>query len=217
MTMKNFDPEFYGITVRKETMDGELLYVARIQEFPDVMEFADSYEEARELALDTLQTSYELCTENDIPFPAPALYDVTQASGRVTLRMPKSLHAKLISIAEAEEVSLNQYIVSALSLNYGQNSVLSKISTQLKGGIAHITNCVGELNLHMRGFAKATHELQSHFSGPDKIGIFQDSISIEYSAGAILTGRKAIYGSDPDSPINKQFDRIEKNRLSREY
>ncbi len=118
--MNSFDPEFYSISVRKEVFEDELVYVARIQEFPDVLEFADSYEEARELALDTLITSYELLTEQGITFPEPMAAPQDAASGRITLRMPKTLHARLIEMAQREEVSLNQYIVSNLSMNYGQ-------------------------------------------------------------------------------------------------
>ncbi|ENE5196837.1 toxin-antitoxin system HicB family antitoxin [Vibrio parahaemolyticus] len=162
--MKNFDPEFYSISVRKEEMDGELLYVARIKELPDVMEFADSFEEARELALDTIQTSYEMCLEQNIPFPKPVIENEIQASGRITLRLPKSLHAKLIVLAEEEEVSLNQYLVSALSVNYGQCDMLYKVTEKISQGIAHIRSSVGELNRDMRVFTKASHAMQSDFS-----------------------------------------------------
>ena len=36
-------------------------------------------------------------------------------SGRLLLRMPKTLHAELAARSDAEGVSLNQYIVSALA------------------------------------------------------------------------------------------------------
>jgi len=36
-------------------------------------------------------------------------------SGRISLRVPKSLHADLISMAHAEGTSLNQYILYKLS------------------------------------------------------------------------------------------------------
>ena len=36
-------------------------------------------------------------------------------SGRISIRVPKSLHAELISMAHAEGTSLNQYILYKLS------------------------------------------------------------------------------------------------------
>ncbi|WP_330472092.1 toxin-antitoxin system HicB family antitoxin [Vibrio harveyi] len=160
--MNSFDPEFYSISVRKEVFEDELVYVARIQEFPDVLEFADSYEEARELALDTLITSYELLTEQGITFPEPMAAPQDAASGRITLRMPKTLHARLIEMAQREEVSLNQYIVSNLSMNYGQCSIVEKISSQILEGFAQISHRVGVLNNKVT-MATANHLLQSEF------------------------------------------------------
>ncbi|EGR0148633.1 TPA: toxin-antitoxin system HicB family antitoxin [Vibrio alginolyticus] len=165
--MSNFDPEFYSISVRKENVEGESLYVARVAEFPDVMEFADSYQDAHELALDTISTAYELCKEQDIPFPEPMDMKEDLASGRVTLRMPRTLHSRLISLAELEDVSLNQYIVSALSVNYGQCNILEKVSTQILEGFSSISHRVVQLNRDVKGIAKASHHLHSAFSPSD--------------------------------------------------
>nr|WP_283805092.1 toxin-antitoxin system HicB family antitoxin [Lentilactobacillus rapi] len=38
-------------------------------------------------------------------------------SGRITLRMPKSLHKELTVLAKEENVSLNQYVVALLEHN----------------------------------------------------------------------------------------------------
>lgn len=135
------DPELYTISVRKESVEGEEFYVARITEFPDVEEYGDTFSEARELALETIRTSYELCSEENIAFPDPIdLRKLSNASGRVTLRMPKSLHAKLTSEAMKEEVSLNQYIVSSLSLNYGQCAMSTSIVKELKASLVGFKN-----------------------------------------------------------------------------
>jgi hypothetical protein len=47
--------------------------------------------------------------------PAGPAGDEPSHSGRLLLRMPKTLHAELAGRADGEGVSLNQYIVSALS------------------------------------------------------------------------------------------------------
>jgi antitoxin HicB len=51
---------------------------------------------------------------NPIPQPSPPAVE-TGYSGKVLLRMPRSLHARLASAAKTEDVSLNQYIVFVLA------------------------------------------------------------------------------------------------------
>jgi hypothetical protein len=42
-------------------------------------------------------------------------------SGRVTLRLPKSLHGELIRAAAAEGVSVNRFMIGALAVTLGWN------------------------------------------------------------------------------------------------
>jgi hypothetical protein len=55
---------------------------------------------------------------NSLPDPpsSPAVPTLDTASGNLHVRLPRSLHAALRAEAEAENVSLNQLIVSKLSL-----------------------------------------------------------------------------------------------------
>ncbi len=152
------DAELYTISVRKELIEHESFYVARIAEFPDVEEYGDSFNEARELAIETIITSYELCVEENIPFPKPLEFkSLDSVSGRVTLRMPKSLHAKLAQESEKEEVSLNLYIVSSLSVTYGQ----CQMSEQLLGELhSRFSNIKSEINKYQK--VAATYLFKEH-------------------------------------------------------
>lgn len=69
--MFGFNPKLYGISVSQEHIEGNLYYVARVEELPDVTEFGDTHEEAYELVLDTLKTAYEMFGEQEIAFPEP--------------------------------------------------------------------------------------------------------------------------------------------------
>ena len=117
----------YNITIRRAEIEDEILFEARIKEFPDVIEYADSSEDAYELAIDTIETAYEYFKEIGDAMPAPHVPS-DDYSGRVTLRMPKSLHQSVSEAAAYESVSLNQYIVSALSyfsgFAHGQKTAL---------------------------------------------------------------------------------------------
>lgn len=52
--------------------------------------------------------------------PLPAAGEQEDYSGKFTLRLPKSLHRELALAAEKDNISLNQYILSLLSLNFGK-------------------------------------------------------------------------------------------------
>ena len=108
-------PEEYTISVRLEHDEGEWIYVARVEEIPDIKEFSETAEFARELALDSIATAQKMCIEGEIPFPPPKVPTDTLVSGRVTLRLPRSVHARCIQEAGKESVSLNTYLVSKIS------------------------------------------------------------------------------------------------------
>ena len=107
------NPYAYNITVRACEFEGEPLFEARVKELPDVREFAGSAQEAYALAIDTIETAAAMFAETGRPFPLP-VRPQDQYSGRVTLRLPKSLHRALANAAEEEGVSLNQHLVTAL-------------------------------------------------------------------------------------------------------
>ena len=107
------NPYAYNITVRECEFEGEPLFEARVKELPDVREYAESAPEAYALAIDTIETAATMFAESGRPFPLPTRPQ-DQYSGRVTLRIPKSLHRELASAAEEEGVSLNQHLVTTL-------------------------------------------------------------------------------------------------------
>ena len=90
-------------------------FEAKVKELPDVAEYADSYEEAYNLAIDTIETTAQVMKGKGRKMPDPLVTDEDDYSGRVTLRLPKSLHATLAKKAEDEGVSLNHLISCALS------------------------------------------------------------------------------------------------------
>lgn len=49
---------------------------------------------------------------------------------RLTLRLPETLHQKLVNIAKSEGVSLNQYIVYALSCQIHSNYTVNSLSEE---------------------------------------------------------------------------------------
>ena len=113
------NPHDYGITIRRIMEEEGVCFEARIRELPDVAEFADTFEEAYALAIDAIVTTAEALAEQGRSMPAPE-QESNDYSGRITLRLPRSLHRELAWSAKQEGVSLNQLLASVLSLYTGR-------------------------------------------------------------------------------------------------
>jgi antitoxin HicB len=109
-TLKYYLNLKYPITIHNAPEGG---FVAEIEDLPGCLAQGETLEEvyqeieiARKL---WLETTYE--DKQDIPVPR----DSRDYSGKFILRVPKSLHRRLDSLADKEGTSLNQYVVSELS------------------------------------------------------------------------------------------------------
>lgn len=133
MKNRDFDPEKYTISIKKIVEYGESLFVAKVAELPDLAEYGDTFDFVRELALNSIATAYEMCSEQGVPFPSPLEdNDAQDVSGRVTLRLPKNVHRQSIKLAEENGVSLNSYILSCISANNAKVEYASLIQSQLE-------------------------------------------------------------------------------------
>lgn len=109
-----FSPEDYTVLIRRELIDDDMYYVARIKELPDVAEYALTRDEALDLAYETISLSQKMFIEQGLSFPEPIKIAVPDVSGRVTLRLAKQLHADAIEMASLEGISLNQFLSNAI-------------------------------------------------------------------------------------------------------
>lgn len=110
----SIDPHAYNISIRRDSFDGETLFEARVKELPDLLEYGESYQETYDLVVDSIETAAAAFAEKGRAFPA-ATVPTDDFSGRVTLRLPRSLHRALVETAESEGVSLNQHLANVLS------------------------------------------------------------------------------------------------------
>ncbi|WP_233010500.1 toxin-antitoxin system HicB family antitoxin [Rheinheimera faecalis] len=143
--MKKFDPEMYTISIQKSLIDGEFLYIAKVLEIPDICEFSDTESHARELALDTISTAYDMYESEGAIFPPPFTPNVDEeVSGRITLRMQKSLHKSVIEASKRDNVSVNQYINVCLAKHTEHTTSLYEI-TKLSKQLINIHESVASL------------------------------------------------------------------------
>lgn len=140
-----YDPHTYAITVQLVNEDGEAFFEATIKEFPDIACYGETHSEAYDLAIDAIETSFTLLEECGTEIPAP-IRKVGNLSGRVTLRMPRSIHAITIRDAETEGVSLNSYINSILSEKAGSSNVLYVLGNKLDYILREFTTTISRPN-----------------------------------------------------------------------
>ena len=107
----------YTIEVKHDP-ESEWSWFARIAELPGCMTEAPTFEELGPMIEDAMRSWIEVGLEHGDPIPEPR--DVGDFSGKVNLRMPRSLHRDLVRRAEEEGVSLNQLMVVALARAVGE-------------------------------------------------------------------------------------------------
>jgi len=88
-------------------------WVARVVELPGCLTQGDTFEELGEMIEDAMRGWIEVALEDGIAVPEPR--PDGDYSGKFVVRVPKSLHRRLVEQAGAEGVSLNQYINVALA------------------------------------------------------------------------------------------------------
>lgn len=76
--------------------------------------WGETYEEARGMLIEIKRELFERCLAENLPIPEPKSEDLQEYSGKMLLRMPRSLHKAIAAAAEEEGQSINAYIVGAL-------------------------------------------------------------------------------------------------------
>lgn len=96
-------------------------WVARIAELPHCLIHGDTPDEAvkeiEEVKLDWIKSNLE----DGLPIPEPSSH---KYSGQIRLRMPPSLHQHVATLANIEDVSLNQYLVTTLARGSGYDEYI---------------------------------------------------------------------------------------------
>lgn len=104
----NYSTEFKKIVED----DSETYYRVTIPKLPGVIAYGDSLDEAVTELNEAKKAWFSSCLRRNIRIPEPVN---KKYSGKLLVRMPKSLHAHLAEEADEENVSLNSFIVSKLA------------------------------------------------------------------------------------------------------
>lgn len=114
-------PEQYSIWITQVELEDEVYYEAKVREFGDLAEYGETHSEAYELMLGSLKATIKDFDSRGKAYPPPTSKKLNAYSGRMSLRMPISLHESLALKAADDETSLNNFIVTQLALAAGRN------------------------------------------------------------------------------------------------
>ena len=92
-------------------------YTARVMEFPGCVTQGDTIAEAHERLERAAEDWIRAALDMGQPIPAPA--EEQRYSGRILVRLPRSLHQRAAEAADADATSLNQFIVAAVAERVG--------------------------------------------------------------------------------------------------
>jgi predicted RNase H-like HicB family nuclease len=103
----------YHLTVVRDDEDKAKPWAASVEELAGCMSRGRTPEEALNGVRASMNAWIELALEEGREVPEPK--SATSHSGRLLLRMPRTLHAELTRASEREGVSLNQFITDVLA------------------------------------------------------------------------------------------------------
>ena len=111
-------------------------FIAVAPDLPGCSAFGDTQAEALAQLQDAIAAWIEAARDASNPVPEPSQPSADpQASGKVLVRMPRSLHAQLVQTARRDNVSLNQYVVYLLTTGHTTHKVIHDVSASLSRSI----------------------------------------------------------------------------------
>lgn len=108
----------YGRVIQPDRESGG--YVGWVLEFPGVMTDGRTLDETMARLIEALTVMVEVMLDRGDPIPEPLAE--MKYSGRVTLRIPPSLHAEVARLAAAKRISLNRLLSDAIARYAGASA-----------------------------------------------------------------------------------------------
>jgi predicted RNase H-like HicB family nuclease len=105
-------------------------YMVTCPEFPGLSAFGETAEEALAEAQIALELFIETYQEDGVPLPEPQT--VPEYSGQIRLRLAKSLHGQAAKLAADDEISLNQFICSAVQARVTGEQVSRELVSEIR-------------------------------------------------------------------------------------
>ena len=174
LTVEQYLSMPYTMVVRWDEDDS--IYVARIKEVDGCSGHGDTPQDAIAMLRDNFKDWIEICLESGTPLPLPE-QQKDLPSGKWVQRVPRSLHKKLVELAESEGRSLNQLVTGVLA-----EAVGSRKSEQSRPAILHALEAYSS-NVEREGSAGFTylHYKNPKQAGSPNVGSFIDLLENQFA------------------------------------
>ena len=103
-------------------------YVAEALELPGCISEGDTPDEAIENLEDAMRGWLQVAVGDGKRVPEPL--DAGEYNGRILLRVPRPVHARCVRLAEADGISLNQWLLEAIGERLGAEGFAQRLSTE---------------------------------------------------------------------------------------
>jgi len=124
----------YKIEITKLSSDDGGGFLATVPKLPGCMSDGETPDEALRNIEDAIKCWIDTAKELGRNIPEPDKYKTEDDfSGKLTLRMPKMLHKMLAEQAEKEGCSINQLILTYISMGIGNEFGRNQISVSFDG------------------------------------------------------------------------------------
>jgi len=115
---------------------GDGTYFAEILEFPGCFAEGQTPGEAYK-NLDKVAESW-IEAAQDLGQEIPAPFATRDFSGRIALRIPRSIHKQAAKFAEMDDTSLNQFFLGAIAARVGAEDLYERLSNKLEAKCASL-------------------------------------------------------------------------------
>ena len=132
----------YSILLHEVVDNSEKYWIAEVPELPGCKSHGSTVEEAVKSVEEAKKDWVLDSLEKDEEVPVPVERD--SYSGKMLVRMSRSLHRSLSLIADAERLSLNQLIVTILAKEVGRLSVLNRVEQKIDNVLDKINDVIEE-------------------------------------------------------------------------
>lgn len=112
----------YGFKVYQVDIEGELVWFAESKDLEGCAGQGETCDEAIKELEENEIVWLEMAKKDGDEVPNPSIEKPTNYSGKFTVRLSKSLHQKATEAAQYEGVSLNTFVIEAISERVGGNS-----------------------------------------------------------------------------------------------
>lgn len=165
-------------------------FTAQILEFPGCFAEGETLEEAYKNLEDAARSWLEAAIDSQQTIPEPQQNDESAYSGKVLVRLAKSLHRDAAAAAARDGVSLNQYLVTAIAEKVGMSSALSQVRRMEQSwldAVRSINRCITDAQLiptlgHTVGVARGTFIIGSFCKAATSAGKEKDFVVGETTA-----------------------------------